>query len=48
MLGTVKNNDVDINDNKYLLLLEEAKQKVHSARIQIAKSASREQFNLYW
>src|SRR3990167_9783095 len=42
-----KNDFIDSN-NTYLNILEEAKQRVISSRIQITKAASREQFNLYW
>ncbi|MHB1221249.1 MAG: DUF1016 N-terminal domain-containing protein, partial [Gammaproteobacteria bacterium] len=38
----------DFTDKKYITILEEAKQKILSSRIQIAKAASREQFTLYW
>ena len=48
MLDKAKNTNFDITDNKYLSLLQDAKQKIISTRIQVAKSASREQFNLYW
>jgi len=41
-------NVIDTSDKKYLLLLEEAKQRILSTRIKIAKAASREQFQLYW
>ena len=37
-----------ITDIKYLELLEKAKLRIISTRIQIAKTASREQFELYW
>jgi len=38
----------DSTSQNYLQLLEEAKQKITSCRIQIARSATKEQFNLYW
>ncbi|MFZ2315764.1 MAG: DUF1016 N-terminal domain-containing protein [Gammaproteobacteria bacterium] len=38
----------DFTDKKYITILEEAKQRILSSRIQIAKAASREQFTLYW
>ena len=45
----LRNNDgFDFTDQNYLDILVEAKQKILSSRIQIARAASREQFNLYW
>ncbi|HZW61968.1 MAG TPA: DUF1016 N-terminal domain-containing protein [Candidatus Babeliales bacterium] len=41
-------NFIDTSDKKYLQILEEAKQRILSSRIKIAKAASREQFQLYW
>lgn len=38
----------DASDKNYLALLEEAKYKVQTARINIARSANKEQFALYW
>lgn len=37
-----------VTDTKYLQLLNDAKHKVTSTRIQVAKAASRHQFELYW
>lgn len=48
MLNTTKKDNFDMADSKYLQLLEESKQKILSTRIQIAKTATYEQFNLYW
>lgn len=39
---------VSTTDKRYLQLLNEAWQKITSTRIQIAKAASRSQFELYW
>lgn len=43
-----KEGELIINDKRYAQLLNEAKNKVSSTRIQIAKAASRGQFELYW
>lgn len=45
---SVKENSVNINDKNYLQLLQQAKQKITSTRIQVARAASRAQFELYW
>jgi predicted nuclease of restriction endonuclease-like (RecB) superfamily len=44
----MKEGEIILTDKRYLQLLDEAKQKVTSTRIQIAKAASRGQFELYW
>lgn len=43
-----KNDSFDIKNNYYVKLLQNAKQKIISTRIKIAKSVSYEQFDLYW
>jgi predicted nuclease of restriction endonuclease-like (RecB) superfamily len=48
MLELTKKNTFDSASQHYLQLLEEAKRKIQITRIQIAKSANKEQFNLYW
>lgn len=47
---TVVNNDKLFNsvDKRYRQLLDEAKQKITTTRVQVAKAASRTQFELYW
>jgi predicted nuclease of restriction endonuclease-like (RecB) superfamily len=43
-----KGSEDFVTDKKYLQLLDEAKRKVSSTRIQVAKAASKGQFELYW
>lgn len=43
-----KDSALIVTDKRYLQLLDDAKRKVSSTRIQIAKAASRGQFELYW
>lgn len=45
---TIHHEDIDITNKNYLKLLQDAKQKIISTRIKIARSVSREQFELYW
>src|SRR5436190_5396496 len=40
--------DFDIANEAYLEIFEEAKQKILSTRIQVARAASRQLFSLYW
>ena len=44
----IKEINVNTNDKNYLQLLQQAKQKIISTRIQVARAASRTQFELYW
>lgn len=44
----IKEGELIVTDKRYLQLLDEARQKVTSTRIQVAKAASRGQFELYW
>lgn len=44
----ITNNNLDSKDQHYLQLLEEAKRKIHTTRIQLARAVTKEQFNLYW
>lgn len=48
MKESTNESDLIINDKRYAQLLIEAKNRVSSTRIQIAKAASRGQFELYW
>jgi predicted nuclease of restriction endonuclease-like (RecB) superfamily len=41
-------NKLDLVDKKYLTILEEAKQKIVSSRINLTRIITREQFSLYW
>jgi len=41
-------NSINPTDIHYLQLLNETKQKINSTRIQIARAASKGQFELYW
>lgn len=44
----MRESEIIISDERYKNFLEEAKNKVVSTRIQLAKIASRSQFKLYW
>lgn len=44
----IKNDFFDPTNPNYLDFFEEAKQKIQTTRIQITRSATREQFALYW
>jgi len=48
MTNTLIENKFNNTDKRYLELLGEARQKVSSTRIKIARAASRSQFELYW
>jgi len=48
MKDITKDHPVSKTDKRYLQLLNEAKQKISSTRIQVAKAASKSQFELYW
>lgn len=48
MKDITKDNLVNTTDKRYLQLLNDAKQKINSTRIRIAKAASKGQFELYW
>lgn len=48
MKDITKDNLVNTTDKRYLELLNDAKQKINSTRIRIAKAASKGQFELYW
>lgn len=47
-MDEIKKDEFLTSDNRYLELLESAKQKVTSTRIEIARAASRNQFDLHW
>lgn len=44
----IKEGEIIVTDKRYLQLLDEARQKVTSTRIRVAKAATRGQFELYW
>lgn len=48
MKELIKESEFNSTDLRYLQLLSEAKQKVTSTRIQVARAASKGQFELYW
>lgn len=48
MKDLIKEKEFSSADERYLQLLHEARQKVTSTRIQIARVASQSQFELYW
>ncbi len=48
MIKTHKENLISTTDARYIQLLNDAKQKINSTRIRIAKAATRSQFELYW
>lgn len=48
MNSLTKENEFNSKDQRYLNLLNEARKKVTSTRIQVARAASRSQFELYW
>lgn len=48
MDNITKDSDIIVTDKIYLQLLDGVKRKISSIRIQVAKAASKGQFELYW
>lgn len=48
MNNLIKENEFSSANKHYLQLLDAARQKITSTRIQVARAASRSQFELYW